>query len=391
MKSTCSLAPRLAVFVLAVWAGACASTPPTPQTDLSALARSFGEDGQGCAYAVRADGVLVHHGAAGLADVAAGTVLTPGDIFDVGSVSKSFTAAVILTLAENGALSLDDPVAAYVAGLPAWSAQVRIADLLYMRSGIPDFRVDTPGDGGWRDDRLRGSDLSPADPVSMALIMETIGGFADLDFAPGARYAYSNSNYMLLRAIAEAAGGAPFDAQMRAVAAHIAGIEARAPLYREGLRQPLSRVAGYDVALDGGSAPSRSHWDVLGASSVWLSVEELARWGEGLMANSAWFQRQSAIGVLRYPDADSDLGYAAGLMTMRRAGELIVYHLGGTEGFSSGLFMRPAHGEVLAFSCNMSPELFFTRAAAGEARALFAQARELVFLAAWLDGASPAQ
>jgi CubicO group peptidase (beta-lactamase class C family) len=219
----------------------------------------------------------------------------------------------------------------------------------------------------------------------MDLILQTIRGLAALDFEPGARYTYSNTNYMLLRAVAERVGGARFDRQIEHFARGFADIDTRAPEYSDGLRQSPSRVSGYDVAPDGGNAPSLSNWDVLGASSVWVSVEDLARWGEALMRDRARFERQAEIGILRYPDQDQDRGYAAGLMTLRRDGERIVYHLGGTEGFSSGLFMRPDHDEVMAFSCNMSPELFFARGMAGEARSALERGRELAFLDVWLN------
>lgn len=378
-----------AACALAVLLSACASAPeaapPAPSEALSQLARGFGADGQGCAYAIRKHGVLTHEGAEGVANLETGARLSPRDLFDVGSVSKSFTAAVILDLEARGALALSDHVSDYVLGLPAWGQRVTIADLLYMRSGVPDFRVDTPGDGGWPDDRLHGSDLSPMAPVSLELILDTIRTLDTLEFEPGARYTYSNTNYMLLRAVAERAGRAPLSDQVERAARRIAGIDARAPRYRDGLRQSPSSVQGHDVAANNGSQHLLSNWDVFGASSVWVSVEDLARWGEGLMVDRARFEHQAEVGILRYPDQDQDRGYAAGLMTLRRDGERIVYHLGGTEGFSSGVFMRPERDQVMAFSCNMSPELFFARGIRGAARETLMQGRELVFLEVWLN------
>lgn len=379
----------LCVLTLSACATAPVAAPASPPENpaLSALARGFGADGQGCAYVVRAGGVVVNEGAAGFANVEAGIPISANELFDVGSVSKSFTAAIILDLEARGVLSVDDPVGRYVDGLPAWGARITIADMLSMRSGIPDFRVDTPGDGGWVDDRLHGTELSPFDPVSMEQILNSIRTLETLDFEPGTQYAYSNTNYMLLRAVAESADSAPFSQQVERIAHSIAGIAARGPVYRDGMRQSPSRVVGYDVTPDGGSTPALSNWDVLGASSVWVSVEDLARWGEGLLRDRARFERQAAVGILRYPDQDHDRGYASGLMTLKHDGERIVYHLGGTEGFASGVFMRPEHDQVMAFSCNMSPELFFARGMAGEAREALTRGREQVFLEEWLGSA----
>lgn len=384
---------RGALALLAAVLSACASAPPAPPPEheaLSALARGFGEEGQGCAYVVRERGVVMYEGAAGRANLETGALLAPSELFDVGSISKSFTAAIILDLERRGALSVEDPVNRFVDGLPAWGARVTVADLLSMRSGIPDFRVDTPGDGGWIEDRLYERELSPLDPVSMELILDTIRGLDTLEFEPGARYTYSNTNYMLLRTVAERAGRAPLSQQVERIARSIADIDAHAPIYRGGLRQSPSRVTGYDVAPNGGARPFLSNWDVLGASSVWVSVEDLARWGEGLMRDRGRFERQARVGILRYPDEDQDRGYASGLMTLRRGEERIVYHLGGTEGFSSGLFMRPERDQVIAFSCNMSPELFFARGMAGDAREALTRWRETVFLDTWLAAETPA-
>lgn len=375
---------KSATYLVALALGACATAPaPREHAGLSALAEGFGSGEQGCAYVLRARGAVPYEGASGFANAAERLELSPDDLFDVGSVSKSFTAAIILDLEQRGALSRADAISRYVSGLPSWGERVTIADLMSMRSGIPDFRVDTDA-GGWSGDRLRGSELAPADPVSFDLIMRTIRGLTALDFEPGARYAYSNTNYMLLRAAAERAGNAPFGVQVERIGRDLAQIEAHAPAYREGRRQSPSRVIGYDVTTEGGAAPSLSNWDVLGASSVWVSVEDLARWGEALIADEARFARQAEVGILRYPDQDQDRGYASGLMTLSRNGERIVYHLGGTEGFSSGLFMRPARGEVLAFSCNMSPELFYARGMAGGARSSLERYRDTVFLDVWL-------
>src|SRR5690606_15334943 len=126
----------------------------------------------------------------------------------------------------------------------------------------------------------------------MDAILDTIRALDTLDFEPGARYTYSNSNYMLLRAVAERVSGAPFAEQVERIGETLAGIDVHVPTYRDGLRQSPSQVVGYDVAV-GGGAPALSNWGVLGASSVWVSVEDLARWGEGLMRDRARFERQA--------------------------------------------------------------------------------------------------
>lgn len=372
-------------LLLSLVLGACAPATPSEHDSLSALIRGFGDSGPGCAYAVRADGKAVREDAAGYANPDTGEPLTANDRFDIGSVSKSFTAAVILELAAVGQLSLEDAVSAHVSGLPAWGEQVTVHDLLAMRSGVPEFRIAAPGVDGWNEDYLHGTSLTAGDRVSAEEIMGSIREMDALAFEPGERYYYSNSNYMLLREIAEAAGNAPFDQQIRSVARQMAGIEVQTPEFTDGYRRPVSRIVGHDADGDGGATAFVSHWDVLGASSVWASVREMALWGESLMADSERFEELAAPGILRYPDEDDARAYGLGLMTLTMDGERIVYHLGGTEGFSSGIFLRSDNNSVLAFSCNMSPDLFFASGMNGDARSTLEKWRELVFLHVWLS------
>lgn len=372
-------------LILNLTLGACATTTPPEHFGLAALIRGFGESGLGCAYAVRADGRAMREDAAGYANPDTGEPLTANDRLDFGSVSKSFTAAVILELSKAGRLTLEDTVSTHVSDLPAWGRRVTLHDLLAMRSGVPEFRMAAAGVDGWKEDYLHGTSLTAGDRVSAEQIMDSIREMDELKFEPGERYQYSNSNYMLLRATAEAAGNAPFDQQMRSVARQLAGIEVQTPEFDNGYRRPVSGIVGHDA--DGGSGATAfvSHWDVLGASSVWASVREMALWGESLMADRERLEKFAAPGILRYPDEDEERAYGLGLMTVTVDGERFVYHLGGTEGFSSGIFLRPGNNSVLTFSCNMSPDLFFTSGMNADARSPLEKWRDLVFLHVWLS------
>lgn len=354
-----------------------------PDSALTRLVTAVAEDGQGCAFSIRRDNRLVREGAAGFRDRTRKEKLSPDDLFDVGSVSKSFTAAVVLELQRKSDLSLQAPVSDYVSGLPGWGSDVTIADLLYMRSGVPEFLVGDPDTAGWRGDRLFGTDLVMEQQVTADRIMQAIRSIEHLDFKPGSMYAYSNSNYMLLRAAAEKAAGKPFRELMTETASEMADVGIRISDFENGRRLSPSLVSGYDLSDAGTAEPFMADWDVLGASSVWISVHDLARWGEGLLSDPARFAAYSRIGAQRAPEEDKSRSYAAGLMTMDLEGDSVVYHLGGTEGFSSGMFLWPRRSAVLAFSCNMSPDLIISRGLESEARDMFVQYQELVFLHAW--------
>ena len=123
------------------------------------------------------------------------TPVEPQTPFAVGSVTKQFTCACILLLAEDGKLSVDDKVAKFYPNLTG-AGEVSLYDLMAHTSGYADYY---PLD--FVDRRLRKPILEDA------LLAEYAG--AELDFEPGARWSYSNTGYTLLGRVVEKASGKP--------------------------------------------------------------------------------------------------------------------------------------------------------------------------------------
>lgn len=120
-------------------------------------------------------------------------------VFRIGSVTKQFTAATILLLAERGALSVDDPVSKYFHNFPG-GAGVTLRHLLNHTSGIHNYTADGFFRTAARQDRATSEMVS------------YIAGLNPLyDFKPGSAWSYSNSGYMLLGAVVEKVSGQPFD------------------------------------------------------------------------------------------------------------------------------------------------------------------------------------
>lgn len=138
-----------------------------------------------------------YRSAFGVRRIGADDKVTLDDHFRIGSNTKTMTATIILQLAQEGKLSLDDKVGTYVKGVPNGD-QITLAQLLEMRSGLPNYstspvmneQLDNNPSRVWTDQELL--DLAFAGPV---------------DFAPGAEYEYSNTNYLLLGMIAEQLDG----------------------------------------------------------------------------------------------------------------------------------------------------------------------------------------
>ncbi len=139
--------------------------------------------------AVVKDGKLAYTKAYGLADIASHRPATTSMIYSVGSISKQFTAASMLLLAEQGKLSLDDPVGRWLPELER-TDKVTIRQVLSMTSGYQDY---------WPQDYVMPSMMKPALPE------EILKGWLQkpLDFEPGTKWQYSNTNYVAAGVILE--------------------------------------------------------------------------------------------------------------------------------------------------------------------------------------------
>jgi CubicO group peptidase (beta-lactamase class C family) len=143
--------------------------------------------------AVVKDGKLAYTKAYGFADVASHRPAMTSMIYSIGSISKQFTAVAILLLAEEGKLSLDDPVGSWLPDLTQ-ANEVTIRQLLSMTSGYQDY---------WPQDYVMPSMMKPASPE------EILKGWAQkpLDFEPETKWQYSNTNYVAAGAIVERLSG----------------------------------------------------------------------------------------------------------------------------------------------------------------------------------------
>ncbi len=146
--------------------------------------------------AIVKEGKVAWTGAYGLSRVEPRAVATPEMRYSIGSISKQFTAAAILLLAEDGKLALDDRVVRWFPDLTR-ARDVSIRHLLTMTSGYSDF---------WPQDYVMPMMLQDVTPMQIA---ETWAR-KPLDFEPGTRSQYSNTNYVIAGMIVERAAGMPF-------------------------------------------------------------------------------------------------------------------------------------------------------------------------------------
>src|SRR4051812_33337176 len=233
---------RIGALVLATLAATTATTASaaTHRLDRAELQHALDAvAGSGAPGAI----ALVRHGrhsmrlVSGYANLATRRPMRPRDRFRVGSITKTFVATVVLQLAGEGRLSLDDTVEHWLPGEVPGGAAITVRQLLTMTSGLYDYI-----DGG--DDTVLRRELAdpgvrwaPADLVAIAAAHAP-------RFAPGTSWAYSNTNYILLGQIVERAAGQPIDALLRARVFAPAGL--RATSFETGPRIAGRHAHGYD-------------------------------------------------------------------------------------------------------------------------------------------------
>ena len=222
-------------------------------------------DMPGMALGLVRDGALVLHRQAGMASLELGVPLGVDSCFRIASVSKQFTCAAILLLAAEGKLDVRDAARTYLPELAEFGAPLTIAHLMHNTSGLRDMLELM---------RLGGMDLSV--PCTTEDLLAAIFRQRTLNFAPGSRYLYSNSNFLLLGVIVERIAGEALPGFL----------ERRifAPLGMSRTRMTPSTTAvvaglatGY-LPKDGGWVRAAHGFPLGGEGGLVSSVEDLALW-----------------------------------------------------------------------------------------------------------------
>ena len=327
-------------------APAAAAASPSEQ-DLRALAdavlaESYAADGPGAAVVIMQGGKIVYQGGRGLADIGAARAITPDTVFRLGSITKQFAAAVIVQLAQEGKLSLDDPLTKFLPDYPQPGAAATVRQLLQHTSGIQSY-TDMPGI------------MSPISTAIPRSTPELIAVFRDAPAVskPGEVWNYNNSGYVLLGAIIEKVTGMPWH---KAVEERIT-----LPL---GLASIRDGVGGEDTPAmargytgDPTAAATQSqyiHMSAPGAAGALIgTVGDLAKWAQALhhgkVVDAAHYQL--IITPTALPDGSTvPYGFGLGLDALR--GHPAVGHSGGIFGFSTDSIYVPDSDLFVAVFAN---------------------------------------
>jgi CubicO group peptidase (beta-lactamase class C family) len=303
----------------------------------------------GCVVSVVQNGSVLYARTYGLANLEWALPNTLDTVFDIGSVSKQFTAFAILLLAQDGRISLDDDIRKYLPEIPHYAKVIRIHHLLNHTSGLRNYTdlFDLAG--------VPEIDLTTDQDALNLMVRQK-----ELNFAPGEEFLYSDTNFFFLSLIVERVTGK----SLRQFA-------------RERIFDPLDmtsthfhndttmvvnhRATGYKPLADGRFAIDMSNFEELGDGSVMTTVEDLKKWDENFYTGQV-----GGMDLIRQMQEGGRLNngtvnlYAKGLVIDQYRGLRRVQHAGEWVGYRAGLTRYPDQRTSFITLCNTIGDVFPT-------------------------------
>ena len=300
-------------------------------------------DSPGAALSVIQNGSIIYKRGYGCANLEYDIPITPASIFHVASVSKQFTAFAITVLAHQGNLSLDDEIQKHLPELPDFGNPITIRHLIHHTSGLRD-QWELLMMAGWRLD----------DVITRAHILKLACRQKDLNFDPGAEHLYCNTGYTLMAEIVERITGQSF--RQWTEANIFKPLKMSSTHFHDDHEMIVpNRTYSYAPAEDGEFRKSVLNYANVGATSLFTTVEDLAKWvqnfSDGRIGGKPVIQQMHQRGVL---NSRKEIDYAFGLSIGQYRGLKIVGHGGSDAGYRSHLLQFPDQAFAVAVLSNLA-------------------------------------
>ena len=290
---------------------------------------------------VRAGKVVLAKGY-GQSNVELGVAATADTVYQIGSITKPFTATAVMLLVEEGKVSLDDPISKHLSTVPEAWAEVRVRHLLTHTSGIKSYTSLPDNLKQFRQD------------VSREAVLKSVTDLP-LEFKPGEKFAYCNTGYFLLGMLVEKVSGKPY--------ADFLDERIFKPLEMTGTRinDPRAvlknRAAGYswekNALLNG--EPWSMTWP-FAAGAVVSSVSDLARWDAALYSEKVL--KRSSLDQMWTAGKLNDgkaVEYGLGWQLNSFKGHKVIGHGGSIAGFTCYLVRFPDDKLTVVVLANLNP------------------------------------
>lgn len=320
-----------------------ASASPESDVDWAAVDALFAEydnsGSPGCGLGVVRDGLLEYGRGYGMANLDHGIAITPQTVFRTASVSKQFTAAAIAIAAQEGSISLDDPVRRWIADLPSYPVDPTIRQVLHHTSGLRDYLTLMSLRGLRRDDYYTSAEVRAA-----------IARQRELNFTPGSDYLYSNSGYFALGEIIRESTGMTLKEYAQDKIFGPLGMT-HSHFHDDHNHIVPNRATGYAPTEDGYRI-SVTTLDMVGDGGVFTSVEDLARWVDALNEDRLGPGLNSVLESTEPLTGGAANGYAFGQSVGEYRGLRTLSHGGAFVGYRASITRFPEQGVSIVLACN---------------------------------------
>ena len=290
----------------------------------------------GCVVLVAEKGQVIYKKAFGSANLELHVAMQPDMVFRIGSITKQYTAVSILQLVEQGKISLQDSIQKFIKDFPSKGHTITIENLLTHTSGIVDYEVlNFPIPNAIR------IDFPPKQ------IIDSLSKLP-LDFIPGSKFGYSNSNYFLLAYIIEQVSGNSYKDYLTANIFKPAGLQ---NTYYDVPEEIISnRVSGYARHNSQYSnAGYISMTQVFGAGALLSNVDDMFSWHQALYQLKLIKKETLDKAFTPYKLSDGNLTeYGYGWIIKNRNGFTSIEHSGGIDGFQSDEIYFPQQDIFIA-------------------------------------------
>jgi CubicO group peptidase (beta-lactamase class C family) len=300
-------------------------------------------DSPGCALAVVKDGQMIYKHGYGIANLDYGLPISSKSVFNIGSISKQFTAMSIALLARQGKISLDDDVHKYLPELHQFPSPITIRQLIYHTSGIREYPHLMQLAG------IRFQDTTDEEILRMLTRQK------ELNFKPGDEYLYSNSGYFLLAQIMKRASGKSLREFADENIFKPLGMT-NTHFHDDSTEVVKNRATGYAARKGGGFIIDETDSTRVGDGGLFTTIDDLIVWDKifydsKLSGGPELIRQFLTPGTL---NSGEKIEYAFGMDVETYKGLNVVGHGGAFNGFNADMIRFPDQRFTVVCLCNLA-------------------------------------
>jgi CubicO group peptidase (beta-lactamase class C family) len=317
----------------------------------------------GLAVLVRKDGRTVFEHGYGARELRSFAKIDPQTDFRLASCSKQFTAMSITLLVHDGKLRYDDKLTDIFGDFPAYGKAISIRNLLNHTSGLPDYENLMAAA-----EKRKGATIwTPTHQIQDTEVLDLLKRETAGKFAPGTRWSYSNSGYVVLGLVVAKISGKPFAQFLRERIFAPLGMS-QTLAYEKGRSEVSQRAYGHSKDGKAWKETDQSSTSAtLGDGGIYSSLEDLAKWDEALAQHTLLSENEMRPALIpvkladgaqpKWP-ADSDrmegtpAVYGFGWFLDPYRGHQRMWHYGDTVGFHTYILRFPADHLTVIILCN---------------------------------------